>query len=131
MVGFDTDILLDKSLISVYKSTMITLTIALALLGFFMLYSTSRRASLTLQYSFQKWMADNRKTSTYLGLLLLGVSLLSGVMTWGFGAGVFGFLVVIMTVASLTIIVAPLRFFKRSVVIGLLLLGLTLELLIR
>ena len=96
---------------------MVTLSILIALIGFYMLYSTSKRAKLTLQYDFQKWVIENQKNSKIIGLTLLIVSAILSMFFLGFGAGLFSFLVVIMTIGSLVVLISPLRFFNLSTLI--------------
>ncbi len=79
-----------------------------------MLYSTSKRAKLILQYSFQKWIAKNPKKGNTIGLSLLLFSLLINILSVGFGSGIFSSLVNIMTMGSLVVLISPLRFFNIS-----------------
>lgn len=95
---------------------MITITCSIALLGFYILYSTSRRAELVLKYRFQKWVNENKKIGKPLGIGLLFISLLFSIAILGFGAGVFSFLVILMTSGSLVVLLSPLRFFNLSTV---------------
>ena len=93
---------------------MVSLSVTLALIGFYMLYSTSKRAKLILQYDFQKWIIENQKNGKIIGLSLLIVSLLLSILSLGFGSGIFSFLVILMTMASLVVLISPLRFFNLS-----------------
>ena len=93
---------------------MVSLSVTLALIGFYMLYSTSKRAKLIFQYDFQKWITENQKSGKIIGLNLLIVSLLLSIFSLGFGSGIFSFLVIIMTMGSLVVLISPLRFFNLS-----------------
>lgn len=93
---------------------MVSLSIILALIGFYMLYSTSKRAKLILQYNFQKWTNKNPQNGKIIGLTLLCISLIISMLSLGWAAGFFSFLVVTMTIASLVVLVSPLRFFNLS-----------------
>ena len=93
---------------------MVSLSVTLALIGFYMLYSTSKRAKLILQYSFQKWITKNPKNGKFSGLVLLSISLMISVLSLGLGSGIFSFLVILMTMASLVVLISPLRFFNLS-----------------
>ncbi|MFB9051611.1 hypothetical protein ACFFVB_00840 [Formosa undariae] len=106
---------------------MITLASSFALLGFYMLYSTSKRAPLTLELGFQKKINENIKISKYSAGFLLLLSLILCVIDLGTGAGVFSFLVVLMTVGSLIVLVAPLRFIKLSTLIIITILSFGIE----
>lgn len=79
-----------------------------------MLYSTSKRAKLILQYSFQKWITKNPKNGKFSGLVLLSISLMISVLSLGLGSGIFSFIVIIMTIASLVVLISPLHFFNFS-----------------
>ena len=93
---------------------MVSLSVILALIGFYMLYSTSKRAKLILQYDFQKWITENQKSGKIIGLSLIIVSLLISILSLGFGSGIFSFLVILMTMGSLVVLISPLRFFNLS-----------------
>lgn len=93
---------------------MTTLSVTLSLIGFYMLYSGSKRAKLVLQYDFQKWLTENPKIGKFAGLVLLFISLITSVLSLGIGSGIFSFLVILMTMASLIVLISPLRFFNIS-----------------
>lgn len=109
---------------------MITLIICLALVGFFILYSTSNRAELTLQYKLQTWVRAHNNLGTYFGVVLLVFSLILAIVYLGTGAGTFAFLIILMTTASLVVLIAPLRFIKLFTLIILILLSFGVEILL-
>ena len=57
----------------------------------------------------EKWMAGHRSVSQYSSLALLIISLGLSIWLWGLGSGIFTFFIILMTVASLVILLAPLR----------------------
>jgi hypothetical protein len=109
---------------------MVSLSIILALVGFYMLYSTSKRAKLILQYNFQKWITKNPKKGKTIGLSLLIFSLLINILSVGFGSGIFSFLVIIMTMGSLVVLISPIRFFNISALLIIAIVCLGVEFLI-
>lgn len=58
---------------------------------------------------FEKWIVDHHSESQYVGLALLIISLGLSIWLWGLGSGVFTFFILLMTVASLVVLLAPLR----------------------
>ena len=58
---------------------------------------------------FEPSINEHKKTSTYVGLALIILSLGLSCFFWGLGSGTFTFLILLMTVASLVILLAPLR----------------------
>ncbi|MEH6657339.1 DUF3325 family protein [Leeuwenhoekiella marinoflava] len=94
---------------------MITIASSLALLGFYMVYSTSKRAKLALEYKLQKWAKENEHIGKFLGIGLLLISLICSITALGIGAGVFSFLVIVMTSGSLVVLLSPLRFFNLPI----------------
>lgn len=96
---------------------MITIASSLALLGFYMVYSTSKRAKLALEYKLQKWVKENEQIGKFSGIGFVLISLICSITALGFGAGVFSFLVIVMTSCSLVVLVSPLRFCKLPVLI--------------
>ncbi|MDN3663863.1 hypothetical protein ACFFU1_14835 [Algibacter miyuki] len=96
---------------------MITLISTFAVLGFYMLYSTSKRAELTFKYKFQHSINQNEKTAKYLALIFFTSSLFLSIITLGISSGIFSFLIVLMTVGSLVVLLAPLHFFNLPILI--------------
>ncbi|MWB95912.1 hypothetical protein GON26_16215 [Flavobacterium sp. GA093] len=88
---------------------MITIASLIVFLAFYTLYYTSKRATLSYDLGFEKWMQKNpRQTKlTGLGLLLLAYT------TWLFAhalcCGTLLFFIQLMTIGSLIIILAPLK----------------------
>ncbi len=101
---------------------MITLICSLALLGFYMLYSTSKRAELSLHYKLQQWIKGHGQIGKGMGTGLLLASFTISILYLGWGVGIFSFIVITITVGSLVVLLSPLRFFNLStLIIGVLL----------
>ncbi|QDO95253.1 hypothetical protein FNB79_15150 [Formosa sediminum] len=112
---------------SIFKDSMVTLASSFSLFGFYMLYSTSKRAPLQFELQLQKRINENDKISKYCAVFLLLVSLLICIADLGIGAGAFSFLMILMTLGSLIVLVAPLRFFKLSTIVLITMLSLGIE----
>ena len=87
---------------------MLSLSIVLTALGFYCCYSTSKRAVLPKTNPLVIWASSHAETSTYLGLFLQAVGLILCMRTLGIGSGIFSFLVILMSVASIIILIGPL-----------------------
>lgn len=102
---------------------MVTLAVSLTFIGFFLTYNTSKRAIL-VDGPIRKWAKKNPGNTNIIGILFLITGLVSTIYTLGWTAGIFSYLVVLMTLASLTVLVSPLHFFslKGTVIIAIVLL---------
>lgn len=81
----------------------------LAFISFYLLYSTSKKMSGIGNLGFEESIGTHEKASKYIGLALMIFSLGLSCFYWGLGAGTFTFFIILMTVASLVILLAPLR----------------------
>jgi len=81
----------------------------LTLIAFYLLYSTSKKMSAMGNLGFEHSVAEHKKASKYVGLALMIFSLGLSCFYWGLGSGTFTFFIILMTVASLVILLAPLR----------------------
>ncbi|RZJ73371.1 hypothetical protein [Flavobacterium sp.] len=88
---------------------MITIGTFLAFLGFLAGYNTSAKAILTGDSKLELWFRSNSANAKTGGLLLLVASLMLVIMQKGIGAGSFMFFVILMTVASLVVLLSPLK----------------------
>tara|TARA_R110002049_G_scaffold305515_1_gene502346 strand:+ start:120466 stop:120798 length:333 start_codon:yes stop_codon:yes gene_type:complete len=107
---------------------MITVASAVTLIGFYFLYSTSKRADLLHKLQLQKWIAKKPKQAKTIGFTLLFLGLSLTIITLGWGSGTFSFLVILMTIGSLTVLISPLRFFSITSLIVILIAMLFIEL---
>lgn len=88
---------------------MNTLAFTLMLTGFWCCYHTSERAEPRRRWRPEKWLAGHRTYGNLLGTGLFLISVVLCMFWFGPGAGSFAFLVMLMTVASLVILLAPLK----------------------
>lgn len=91
---------------------MTVLAIFTFLIGFFFLYNTSKRAKLGNSI-VEKWLQNHYNIARSLGLLFVITSLGILIKTYGFGTGIFYFLLVMMIIVSLVIVILPLRSLKK------------------
>lgn len=88
---------------------MITIASLIVFLAFYTLYYTSKRAVLSYDFGFEKWMKDNPKPTKITGLALLTLAYASWLYTQSLGCGTLMFFIQLMTVGSLIIILTPLK----------------------
>jgi hypothetical protein len=81
---------------------------ALFLLGFYLLYATSERAEVPSSI-IKTWARRQRLLFKCSGLLLIIISVVAFVQYYGLGAGFFFAFVMLMTVASLIVLLVPIR----------------------
>ncbi|AGA79540.1 hypothetical protein [Echinicola vietnamensis] len=106
---------------------MITLATLIIFLGFYTLYNTSKKAPLLLSNHLEKWAHSHPGPAKAIGLLLLSLGMLIAMFDSGVGAGMFTFLVILMTVASLVVVVTPLKFVGYRSLLVLFAISLMLE----
>lgn len=87
---------------------MTTLILLLTFAGFYALYNTSSQAKLSQQGSLEIWL---RKQSSLkaVGIILLIISIILTVINYGLTAGMLYWVVIVSTIASLIIIICPLK----------------------
>ncbi|MEQ6118913.1 hypothetical protein [Reichenbachiella sp. MALMAid0571] len=87
---------------------MVLLSAFILFAGFYILYRTSKRVEFKPSKA-QRWVYNNTKLTRSVGLVLLLVSFCLLSTHYGIGAGIFMAMIVLMTIASLVIIISPLR----------------------
>lgn len=97
---------------------MITGISLILCIAFYLLYSTSKKMAGAGVLGFEKWADDHRTTCQYLGLALMILSLVLSCWIWGLGSGIFTYFVLLMTVASLIVLLAPLRLISYATLGG-------------
>lgn len=88
---------------------MVTVISLLTFIAFYLLYGTSKKMAAVGELGLEKWTGEHRKASRYASLALMILSLGLSCFYWGLGSGTFAFFILLMTVASLVILLAPLR----------------------
>ena len=106
---------------------MLTAIVFLSFLGFFLLYNTSKKAELSHMLFLEKWTQARSGAAKAAGLLLLSLALAGSVNYWGTGAGIFSFLVILMTIGSCVVLIAPLRYLNYKAVTIIFLIGIVAE----
>lgn len=107
---------------------MTTLLFFLILSAFFLFYQTSKRAELNRSFLIEKLAQSHPGRSKIIGLVLLLVSLIGCMSYWGISSGIFAFLIVLTTVGSLVILLAPLRYMSYQLVTSFLVISFIVEL---
>ncbi|MBO0343512.1 MAG: hypothetical protein ACTHOM_08845 [Allomuricauda sp.] len=88
---------------------MVTLISLLTFIAFYLLYGTSKKMASVGVFGLEKWTGEHKKSAQLASLALMILSLGLSCFYWGLGSGTFSFLILLMTVASLVILLAPLR----------------------
>lgn len=88
---------------------MITLASLIVFLAFYSLYYTSKRATLSYDLGFEKWMQKNPKQTKVTGLILLMLAYFLWLYTQSICCGTLMFFIQLMTIGSLIIILTPLK----------------------
>ncbi|MFB9078310.1 hypothetical protein ACFFLS_16620 [Flavobacterium procerum] len=107
---------------------MITIASLIVFLAFYTLYYTSKRAVLSYDLGFEKWMKDNPKQTKRAGLALLLIAYAFWLYTKSLGCGTLMFFIQLMTIGSLIVILAPLKKINHKVVYALFLIAALIEL---
>lgn len=92
---------------------MVSLISIITFSAFYLLYTASQKMTAVGILGFEKWIGGHVNFSKYFGLALLIVSLGLSCFHWGMGSGAFTFFIMLMTIASLTVLLAPLRILNR------------------
>ena len=88
---------------------MVTGISLLVFIAFYLLYSTSKKMAAVGILGIEKWVQDHITTTKYISLALLIISLGLSCFIWGAASGTFTFFVMLMTIASLIVLLGPLR----------------------
>lgn len=107
---------------------MITIASLIVFLAFYSLYYTSKRAVLSYDLGFEKWMKENPKQTKIIGLGLLISAYAMWLFTQSLGCGTLMFFIQLMTVGSLIIILNPLKKVNSKALLALLIFIALLEL---
>ena len=88
---------------------MVTLISFLTFIAFYLLYGTSKKMAAAGVLGLEKWTGEHKKSAQLASLALMILSLGLSCFHWGLGSGIFTFFILLMTVASLVILLAPLQ----------------------
>ncbi|QSW91108.1 hypothetical protein J0383_09935 [Flavobacterium endoglycinae] len=106
---------------------MITIASLIVFLAFYTLYYTSKRAALSYDLGFEKWMQKNPKQTKITGLILLLTAYIMWLFTQSLGCGTLMFFIQLMTIGSLIIILTPLKKVNSKVLLAILIIAALLE----
>lgn len=106
---------------------MITIASLIVFLAFYTLYYTSKRAALSYDLGFERWMQKNPKQTKITGLILLLTAYIMWLFTQSLGCGTLIFFIQLMTIGSLIIILTPLKKVNSKVLLAILIIAALLE----
>ncbi|RKR09971.1 hypothetical protein C8C83_1634 [Flavobacterium sp. 90] len=107
---------------------MITIASLIVFLAFYTLYYTSKRAVLSYDLGFEKWMKKNPKQTKITGLALLIAAYAIWLFNQSFGCGTLMFFIQLMTIGSLIIILKPLKKVNSKMLLAIVIIAALLEL---
>jgi hypothetical protein len=106
---------------------MITIASLIVFIAFYTLYYTSKRAVLSYDLGFEKWMQRNPKQTKITGLILLAAAYTMWLFTKSVCCGTLMFFIQLMTVGSLIIVLTPLKKVNNKALLALLVIIAILE----
>ena len=98
-------------------------------LGFYVLYNTSKKATLASNLQIERWIQQNPKPSRLLGLAMLALAYGFLISLKAIGVSSLIYFIQLMTIGSLIVILAPLRIINYKFVLGLFSLAILIEIL--
>jgi hypothetical protein len=96
---------------------MITIATLIVFLAFYTLYYTSKRAVLSYDLGFEKWMQRNPKQTKITGLTLLLLAYSLWLFTQSLCCGTLMFFIQLMAIGSLIIILMPLKRVSSKIIL--------------
>ena len=106
---------------------MISFALLNCFCGFYLYYTTSNKVQAPHPKRIGQWGKRRTETAKGLGLLLFFISCALVVIEFGLGAGVFVFFVFLMTLASLVVLLNPMRLLNYKLLAGIFVLSLLTE----
>lgn len=106
---------------------MITIASLIVFLAFYTLYYTSKRAALSYDLGFEKWMKNNPRQTKLTGLGLLVTAYAFWLFTQSLCCGTLMFFVQLMAIGSLIIILTPLKKVSSKALLALFVIAALLE----
>jgi len=92
---------------------MITIASLIVFLAFYTVYYTSKRAVLSYDLGFEKWMQKNPKQTKITGLVLLLFAYSFWIFSQSLGSGTLMFFIQLMAIGSLIVLLTPLKKISR------------------
>jgi len=109
---------------------MISLTILLNILGFYLLYTTSDKMDSQTLLGFEAKLVQHKRTAKIIGIALLLLSCVGCVMAFGLASGIFSFIIYVMTFGSLIVLLAPLKLVNMKTLALFMVLSVVVEFLV-
>lgn len=106
---------------------MISLVSLTVFFAFYVLYNTSKKATLSTNFRFERWIQQNTKPSRCIGLGFLVIAYVTLISLKAAGASTLIFLIQIMTIGSLVVILTPLKIINHRFILGILFLAVFFE----
>ena len=106
---------------------MNTLIILFMLAGVLVCYYSSQKAMIMENNNLIEWISLNRKLARIIGGSFILLSIIIAIINMGTGSGIFGGLVILMSILSVVVLTAPLQFFKWPVLVTLLFISFIVE----
>ena len=88
---------------------MWSLTIVLIFSGFYLNYCSSNKVNPKNNFGVETWIKEQGRTFEYIGLGILVLALIISINFLGLGSGIFIYSILLMTIGSLVILLAPLH----------------------
>ncbi|RVT79702.1 hypothetical protein EOD40_00915 [Flavobacterium sufflavum] len=104
--------------------SIISLTVFLA---FYVLYNTSKKATLSSNFQIERWIQHYSKASRFIGIGILAIAYSFLIALKAIGSATLIFIILIMTIGSLVVILAPLKIINYKLILGMLFLAIFFE----
>ncbi|MEO9571717.1 MAG: hypothetical protein ABJH82_01475 [Polaribacter sp.] len=109
---------------------MISITIFIVFISFYLFYKTSKKTVKHSPKKLDKWIVKNNPFTKIIASILLLISIIANIYLFGFTSGFLLFFILLMTVGSLIIMIAPLKLIQYKSVLILFITSLLFELFI-
>ena len=109
---------------------MLSISIVLTLIGFYIFYVTAQKDRHAFHGKMKKWLIMHVRGARIIGAIALVIPFLLLIRTQGFGVGLFNAILLLMTVATLTIMLAPFKYLNGNHIVIILAVCLLCELFI-
>lgn len=109
---------------------MISIIILSAVLGYFLIYYCSKRVVFLGDNVLLRWAQAHTRRSRIAAGMIWGLGFYLSSLEWGIMSGIFAYFIVVMTVASLVLLLYPLELFKPQIIMAVFAILFTLEILI-
>lgn len=107
---------------------MITLILILSFTGFYLGYATTKRQKVPVHLYIENWCQQKSKAANSLGYVLLLFACSLTIYQFGWGSGIFTFTIILMTIASLVILLQPLHLITDKTILPTILILFLMEL---